>query len=451
MDQTFMYDDLDRLIGVEGDTISQAYKYDANGNRVQARFGSGIYANTIESASNRLARTSGPAPAKISTYDSAGNLTSDSTTKFSYGTDGRLSFVEAGRTAVRYRYNGFGERVEKSESSGSVTYFVYDPAGHLIGEYDRTGSVVQETVYLGDMPVAVLKPASGGGPLKAAVTDIFHVYADHIFTPRVITRRSDDRMVWRWESSDPFGVQQPDENAGGAKFSYSLRFPGQYYDKESNHHYNYFRDYDPQTGRYVQSDPIGLQGGFNTYAYANGNSLMFSDPYGLFGVADFPTLPQGLVDGVAGFGDGINFFGFSPSTTIRDGWGIAGSVNKCSPGYRASHKAGDLYSDMMPGIGRIGYIARVSAIPGKATSVASSYATRAAVKGEYRSVMRPIINWFERDASLADIMKKAAEKGDAYAIARAGVANSKWSAAIIGASAWSVTNNSDGSEDCECK
>lgn len=67
----------------------------------------------------------------------------------------------------------------------------------------------------------------------------------------------------------------------GTPLTLNLRFPGQYYDQESGLNYNYFRDYDPAMGRYVQSDPIGLGGGLNTFGYVGANSLVNIDPYGL--------------------------------------------------------------------------------------------------------------------------------------------------------------------------
>ncbi|MFY0104376.1 RHS repeat-associated core domain-containing protein, partial [Acinetobacter baumannii] len=80
---------------------------------------------------------------------------------------------------------------------------------------------------------------------------------DHIDTPRVITDANGNE-VWRWDSA-PFGETLPNEQPTQAtnKFTFNLRFPGQYYDQETGLHYNYFRDYDPSTGRYVESDPIG--------------------------------------------------------------------------------------------------------------------------------------------------------------------------------------------------
>jgi RHS repeat-associated protein len=114
------------------------------------------------------------------------------------------------------------------------------------------------------------------------VAQAYFIHSDHLNTPRTITDTS-GAVVWQWDNSDPFGNNSPNENpTGQGAFNFNLRFAGQYFDRETNTHYNYFRDYDPATGRYIESDPIGLRGGINTYTYVGGNPLSRTDPFGLF-------------------------------------------------------------------------------------------------------------------------------------------------------------------------
>jgi type VI secretion system secreted protein VgrG len=103
-------------------------------------------------------------------------------------------------------------------------------------------------------------------------------------TPRTITNQAKQKR-WEW-NSDPFGTTAANENpAALGTFTFNLRFAGQYFDKETGLHYNYFRDYNPAIGRYVQSDPIGLRGGLNTFGYVEGNPANAVDPLGLFNYA----------------------------------------------------------------------------------------------------------------------------------------------------------------------
>ncbi|QYF96050.1 RHS repeat-associated core domain-containing protein [Massilia sp. PAMC28688] len=197
-----------------------------------------------------------------------------------YSDRGRRRTTTAGGATYSYLYNGLDQRVRKSGPTTviptGVHNYVYDESGQLLGEYDNNRALIQETVYLGTMSVAVLQRNT------ATQIVVNYVYADHIDTPRVIARASDSKIVWRWDQTDPFGMAQPLENPSSlGAFVYNPRFPGQLYDKESGLHYNYFRDYDPQTGRYVQSDPIGLEGGMNTYGYVGGNPVSQIDPLGL--------------------------------------------------------------------------------------------------------------------------------------------------------------------------
>jgi RHS repeat-associated protein len=108
-----------------------------------------------------------------------------------------------------------------------------------------------------------------------------YIHNDHLGTPQYATDDS-GQIVWS-ASYKPFGeaTANEDPDGDGTDYSLNIRFPGQYHDAESGLHYNYFRDYDPGIGRYIESDPIGLGGGLNTFGYVGGNPLSFSDPKGL--------------------------------------------------------------------------------------------------------------------------------------------------------------------------
>ena len=126
--------------------------------------------------------------------------------------------------------------------------------------------------------MVTLRPTTPGQPITGSNPLVtYYVWADHLDTPRAITTSdAANSVVWTWDS-DPFGTTQ----ATGS-IVYNLRFPGQYADQETGTHYNYFRDYNPKTGRYQQSDPAGLVGGLSPYAYVLGEPLSLSDPYGLW-------------------------------------------------------------------------------------------------------------------------------------------------------------------------
>ncbi|WP_124950338.1 RHS repeat-associated core domain-containing protein [Sulfuriferula thiophila] len=285
--QTLAYDPLNRLTSYATPSANQSYQYDANGNRTQLMVGTTSYPYSISSTSNRLTSTAGPT-AQTNSYDATGNLTADGTRTYSYDARGRMNQVSVPvnrRTTnvTRYSLNGQGQRTAKTSGS-STTRYVYDTAGHLI--YETTGSSSTAYVYLDDTPVAVLPSA----------TQIDYIYTDQLNSPRLITNTA-NTIVWRNDQTDPFSAGAANSNPSGqGTFTFNPRFPGQYYDTETGLHYNMARDYDPTTGRYVQSDPIGLAGGSDaTYTYVNGNPVNLMDPLGLDSDSITPVYPEAIL------------------------------------------------------------------------------------------------------------------------------------------------------------
>jgi RHS repeat-associated protein len=285
------YDALNRLTNFASGTQSGTWSYDSAGNRLSSNVNAGpLTQNVIAAGSNRLVQVGG----SPWSYDAAGNLLSDGQITHTYDAAGRRVTTTHPITGVStHHYDAFGRRVEKQTSRGTMR-FVYDPQGHMIGEYDYGANVtVQETVWLGDMPVAVLKNGQ-----------TYHVHTDHLNTPRAIKRASNHQTVWRWVG-EPFGASpaQEDVDGDGIAFEYNLRFAGQYLDKETGLHQNWNRDYAPGVGRYTQSDPIGLNGGINTYAYIGNDPIHDTDQDGLKPRRPRPTFrPDPAVD-AAGYHD----------------------------------------------------------------------------------------------------------------------------------------------------
>ena len=268
LNRTVNYDNIDRITSSVSNSITQSFTYDLNSNRLSKNDNGTNVTYTISSTNNRLNSVGGTSY----TYDNAGNPTAIGSTTFGYNLANRLVSVNSGNLA-NYYHNALGQRVRKLVSSNN-TYFMYSEDGKLLGEYDNSGNLIREYIYLGDKIVAVVKGTTGN--------ELYYVIPDHLNTPRKVINSSNGNIIWSWESK-PFGDDLPNEDVDNDSnlFTMPIRFPGQYYDSEVGYNYNYFRTYNSDTGRYLQSDPIGLEGGLNTYGYVSGKPLSKIDPLGL--------------------------------------------------------------------------------------------------------------------------------------------------------------------------
>lgn len=188
-------------------------------------------------------------------------------------------------------YNVYAWWVDGTNRNGNVTYSVNHSAGlsqtveshkidggqwNLIGTYNFSGNggeYVEVSAVSGNNFVADAIRFEEVDPGVEASSSFVH--NDHLGTPQVMTNSS-QQVVWSGEYL-PFGVVA--ENV--TTVANPIRFPGQYANMETGDYYNYFRTYDPSIGRYATSDPIGLAGGLNTYAYVGANPVVRIDIYGL--------------------------------------------------------------------------------------------------------------------------------------------------------------------------
>jgi len=292
--QSFTYDADYRLLTANGPYDPETFTYDADGNRLTETdtVAGTPHTKTYSYAamSNQLASIADESTHAF-TYTVNGDLaaqTGGEDQTFTYNARNRNSAIETrgqdhdhdhsddhnhdhgqdrdddhGTGGANYLYNALGERVSKDptgrdhEFNHGGTHFIYDQQGHLIAEDGK------EYLYMDGLPIAMIEG-----------NDLHYIHTDHLGTPQKMTD-ADQRVIWS-RVSDPFG--ETFKTSGPETLN--LRFTGQYHDNESGLDYNGFRSYNPRMGRYTQSDPIGLDGGINTYGYAGQSPVNAVDPSG---------------------------------------------------------------------------------------------------------------------------------------------------------------------------
>lgn len=219
---TLDYDRMGRLTAFKdaetGGSIEH-YTYDATGNRLSFGNSAGTHAYVYPPDSHRLAFVGGVAR----TYDAIGNtLAIGGEWQYAYDLSGRLgSAARAGSAQAAYRHNAVGQRVSRRVGS-AVDLYIHGEGGEWLGTYSATGSAVQQLVWLGLKPVAII---SGN--------ELLYIEADHLGSPRAVVEPKRDTVVWSWsllQEAFGHGVPNEDPDQDGASLQFDLRFPGQRYD-----------------------------------------------------------------------------------------------------------------------------------------------------------------------------------------------------------------------------
>lgn len=289
----FDYDLLSRLTQAKQHGQQDDYSYDGIGNRLSHdNQGGDQPGNTTygyASNSHKLDSIQG-VNAQTVVVNALGQTTQLGERQFSYDPTGHIRTLTTSEGTTEYRY--FPNQLRSQKIQGDqVTYYDYDLQGQLISERvsQNGGTAVTTREYLWL-----------GNELLGYYTDgqLFFVHNDHLATPQAISD-SQQNKVWSVQQK-AFGESTLSDH----QITFNIRFPGQYYDNESGLHYNWHRYYDTQLGRYLQSDPIGLNGGLSTFGYVYQNPMSWVDPDGLIVVS-----PQ-TIGGGLGFiiGGGYSYF-----------------------------------------------------------------------------------------------------------------------------------------------
>ncbi|MBI4692980.1 MAG: BrnT family toxin [Gammaproteobacteria bacterium] len=303
-EQDFNYDTLDRLTNAQvPQNPAKNYEYDYVGNRTREANTNEIYSYYTDPANKHLnwlnTNQPGTTPTTSSfsrTYDAVGNLSSklqlQVPTGFSnpewfaygYGDSNRLTWVLHNDNSNNQDYmvtshNWRGQPVADVYGTGAfgpvtgIEYLQTDEQAHplLVGRAAPTNAWAQEFIYLNDLAVAYYLYDANG-----AASGPYFIHSNHLGAPVKVTDSLGGTVVNM--QYDAFGertvlsssIQPP-----------RLGLPWQTYTQQGWFVHNYFREYDPSTGRYLEADPIGLAGGINPYVYVGANPLKFIDRLGL--------------------------------------------------------------------------------------------------------------------------------------------------------------------------
>lgn len=282
--QTLGYDVVNRLVSAASGTGgygSYGWTYDLVGNRLRQTQGKTTTTYDYTTGTNRLASITAAGVATTVTTNADGNITSippansSSPATFKYSVANRLASVTGSPVAATFLYDYAGQRFSKTDSGSSPTIFSYMQGGTLIAENDN--GHVADYIYADGRPIAVFHP--GATPTADQMN---YILVDHLGTPQ-IAFNSSGATVWQ-TTYQPFGMTV---NVT-ASITQNLRFPGQYADTETGFNYNLNRDYMPNLGRYLETDPVGQTGGVNTYIYVYANPGNYTDILGLCESWDVP-------------------------------------------------------------------------------------------------------------------------------------------------------------------